>query len=185
MERLNLYNQKERYMSLKRFLFYIFIILVPFFSTFFLAQFWLYLSISNTIEKYPLVFNNITFLDPLEIPNIIENKINEYDSKLNIIVNKITYYKNYLNNVFYSKYFLQMLFDFFNTKKEDFFIKSIKFDGKKFSILFYEYSNVPEDFESVIKNLSKFYKNISIKLNDTKVLYSDFKMFEFIMEGEL
>ncbi|ANQ52967.1 hypothetical protein BG95_00175 [Thermosipho sp. 1063] len=185
MERLNLYKTKERRISIKKFLIFVIIVLIPFFSAFFLSQFWVYQSISKTVESYPLVFNNITFLEPLEIPKIVENEILKYDSKLNIIVNKITYYKNYLNKVYYSKYFLQELLDFFKKKNERFFIKSINFSDGKFKILFYEFSNQKDDFSEVVNKLNNVYKNVGISLKDTKTLYSDFKMFEFYLEGEL
>ncbi|WP_038042596.1 hypothetical protein [Thermosipho africanus] len=109
MENLNLYKDKEKRISLKRFLIYLIISFLPFFSLYYFSQFFLFTNIANIIRNHPLVFNEISFNELTEIPDIVDLKISEYDSKINSLINKIRFLKTSLNKSFFSKYFLQVL----------------------------------------------------------------------------
>ncbi|MDK2900398.1 MAG: hypothetical protein PWQ45_940 [Thermosipho sp. (in: thermotogales)] len=185
LENLNLYKDKEKRISLKRFLIYLIISFLPFFSLYYFSQFFLFTNIANIIRNHPLVFNEISFNELTEIPDIVDLKISEYDSKINSLINKIRFLKTSLNKSFFSKYFLQVLVDELSNINKYFFIKNIEFDGKSFLITFYEYSENPIVPETIKEKLSKYYKNVELKVTDIKNVYENFKMYELQLGGEL
>ncbi len=164
---------------------YLVISFLPFFSLYYFSQYFLFSNIANIIRSHPLVFNEISFNELTEIPDIVDLKISEYDSKINTLINKIRHLKTSLNKSFFSKYFLQVLVDEISKINEYFFIKNIEFDGKSFLITFYEYSENPIVPETIKEKLSKYYKNVDLKVIDIKNVYENFKMYEFQLEGEL
>ncbi|WP_232617983.1 hypothetical protein [Thermosipho africanus] len=52
-------------------------------------------------------------------------------------------------------------------------------------ITFYEYSEKPVVPETIKEKLSKYYKNVELKVTDIKNVYENFKMYELQLGGEL
>lgn len=184
LEKLNLYRKKVKKISIKRFIFLLSISLIPFFSLIFIFQYWLIISISKTMNKYPVVFNDIVFSDPSEIPAIVENRIIVYDEKINNLSRKIKQLKTSLNESFYSKFYLQVLFNEFSNSREYVFVKKIYQKDRKFDVEFYLFSDKNMNYNNVLETIKNYYKNVKMEIIDTKSILHDLNMYDVHFKGE-
>lgn len=176
--------------SLKKFIIYLLIALVPFISMMFYSYIWNQWEVSKIAVEYPKILNVIEFFDLKNTPKLIKSEMNNFNSKIFEISNEINKYRNYFNDVLRSKYFLQILFneldETFKKYRTNFFVENIEITSKSFFVKFYEFSrNQYMDLENLRKKLSAVYKDFKIELVSTKNLYKDFKVYEYVLEGSL
>lgn len=159
-------------------------------SLMFFTYMWSEWKMNEIAAQYPKVFNVINIKDINISPGIVKDKIVEFDNKISSIEGKIVDYQTYLNDVLRSKFYLLALLNEIKKLSENydvkFYVEYVESNPNSFYVRFYEFSKVSHfNPESFIQKLKLVYVDPSIYLSNTKNLYGDFKMFEYVLEGNL
>ncbi|QTA37633.1 hypothetical protein JYK00_07835 [Thermosipho ferrireducens] len=192
MEKLNLYSGKIKKISISTFALLIILSLIPSSSLYFFERMWINWKVSGIIANYPEVFNTVTVTDTFLYPEEIEQQQKVYNKMIKNLERNLYEIKNTIEKSVKSTFFIKVLFNtFYNLQqnKEDnvhYFIKEINFDGKRFTIIFYEFSSKPFiNIENLKNELKKLYKDVDIKIIDSKRIYGAVKFYKYQVGGNL
>lgn len=184
LEKLNLYVGKKKVLKLSSFLTLLLICLLPAVSFFFFSAQWKVLKTNDLLERYPVVFNNLSELSLGKIEDQVETLNLSFQKRINNLRDANNLLRDYLIRSYTSSYFLKYMSKLSSEVPNKIYISTALYDGHRLYMEFYEYGTETRVSTSTVQeDLSRFYGNVLVNLIEERNFIGSTKYFHYVVEG--